>query len=83
MKHLACALQDWLADNSQQLFQKRDLGKESASDQALTVISTKLVALAHILQSYPSDCKGQFLGKITACFPEGHPTHSCYLSRFS
>jgi hypothetical protein len=64
MKHLACALQDWLADNSQQLFQKHDIGKESTSDQALTVISTKLVALAHILQFYPSDGKGNFLGKL-------------------
>ena len=60
MKHLACALQDRLADNSQQLFQKHDLGKKSTSYQALTVISAKLVALAHILQFYPSDgkCKG-------------------------
>ena len=64
MKHLACALQDRLADNSQQLFQKHDLGKESTSDQALTVISIKLVALAHILQFYPLDGKGKFLGKL-------------------
>ena len=75
MKHLACALQDWLADNSQQFFQKHDIGKQSTSDQALTVISTKLVALAHILQ--------QLLGQIAACFPEGHPTRPCYLPRFS
>jgi hypothetical protein len=64
MKHLARALQDRLADNSQQLFQQHDIGKESTSDQALTVISTKLVALAHILQFYPSDGKGNFLGKL-------------------
>jgi len=64
MKHLACALQDQLADNSQQLFQKHDLGKESTSDQALAVISAKLVALAHILQFYPSDGEGNFLGKL-------------------
>src|ERR1700730_9913895 len=54
---------------------KHDLGRESTSDQALTVISTKLVALVHIMQFYSSDGKGNFLGKLQPVSQKAiHPT---------
>jgi hypothetical protein len=64
MKHMARALQDRLADDSQQLFQKHDIGRDMTNDQVLTVISIKLIAFAQVLRFYPSDGKGNFLGKL-------------------
>ncbi|KAF8236750.1 hypothetical protein L208DRAFT_1250666 [Tricholoma matsutake] len=64
VRHLACALQDQLGEDSQQLLQQHDVGTGFISDQALPVISTKLVALAQILQCYPLDDEGNFLGKL-------------------
>src|SRR5882757_6693690 len=55
MKHMARALQDRLADDSQQLFQKHDIGRDMTNDQVLTVISIKLIAFAQVLRFYPSD----------------------------
>lgn len=64
MKHLARALQDRLGEDSQQLLQQHNVGTEFTRDQTLPVISTKLVALAQILQYYPLDDEGNFLGKL-------------------
>ena len=64
VKHLARAVQDRLADKTDQLFRKHDIGKQSSSDQVLTIISAKLVALAHVLQFYPSDDHSNYSGKL-------------------
>ena len=53
MKHMARALQDQLADDSQQLFQKHDIGRDMTNDQVLTVISIKLIAFAQVLRRFP------------------------------
>ena len=64
VRHLACALQDRWGEDSQQLLQQHDMATEFIRDQTLQVISTKLVALAEILQYYPLDDEGNFLGKL-------------------
>jgi hypothetical protein len=53
-----------LGEDSQQLLQQYDMGTGFIRDQAVPVISTKLVALAQILKHYPLDDEGNFLGKL-------------------
>jgi len=43
---------------------KHDIGRDMTNDQVLTVISIKLIAFAQVLWFYPSDGKGNFLGKL-------------------
>jgi hypothetical protein len=53
-----------LGTDYQQLLQQHDVGTQSTRDQAIPVISTKLVALAQLLQFYPLDDEDNFLGKL-------------------
>jgi hypothetical protein len=64
IKHLSRALQDHLGRDTAQLFQKHDIGKDTTDDEMLTVISTKLVALAQVLQFYPVNSQGRYMGKL-------------------
>lgn len=64
MKNLARALQDRLGQDTNQLFQRYDIGRGMTNDQVLTIMCTKLVTLAQVLQFYPKDGHGNFLGKL-------------------
>ena len=47
-----------------QLFRRQDLDGDMSEDQVLIVTAFKLVALAQILEFYPMDKHGNFLGKL-------------------
>ena len=64
IKQFARTIQDRLGDMTNQLFRRRDLGGDMSEDQVLTVTASKLVALAQILEFYPMDKHGNFLGKL-------------------
>jgi len=64
IKHLAHAIQDKLGSATAGLLRTQDISKDMSEDQVLTVTASKLVALAQVLQFYPVDKNGMFLGKL-------------------
>jgi hypothetical protein len=64
LKHLARTVQSKLGTRKNEVFRRQDISKEMSDDQVLAVTTTKLVSLAQILQFYPLDNNGNFLGKL-------------------
>ena len=64
IKHLARAIQDKLGSAMAGLLRPQDISEDMSVDQVLTVTALKLIGLAQVLQFYPVDKNGKFLGKL-------------------
>jgi hypothetical protein len=64
IKPLIRALHDRLGEKTNELFRRQEIGRQTINDEIFTILTPKLVALAQVLQFYPVDDNGQFLGKL-------------------